>query len=65
MVKPKKASAAKTEPDEIGWTVRMPRELSELIKERAAALTGQGGGKWTGNMVIVATLKEAAKAWST
>ena len=59
--------AAPKEPDEsaeVGWTLRMPRELAEQVKARAAALTALGRGKWTGNMVMVDAIANAAKSWN-
>jgi hypothetical protein len=63
MAKEAKAKCEAAEDDEIAWTVRMSRSLAKRIRAHAEALTDEGRGKWSGNMVIVTTLADAAKGW--
>ncbi len=61
--KPVSAKSPPPTPEEIGWTIRMPRALADRVKARAVALSAQGRGKWTGNMVVVDAIEQAAKGW--
>ena len=60
----KRAKAGRPAPeDEVGWTVRMPRALRDRVHARAAALTAEGRGRWSGNLVVVEALTREADAW--
>ena len=35
-------------PDDVGWTIRLPKALAEAVRARARELTAQGRGRWSG-----------------